>query len=347
MALDLDALQALDADPDLERLAAHISGFNLFEAVGMVSQEIKHSNFLAFLMDPAQNHGLKDEFLKEFLTLALASDSEGKLPISVDDLQKCRLTEAEVMREQDKIDISVRIRSYPMVVIIENKVYSGEREGQTLGYLEATRRRYPLWAILPIYLTLSGAEATEKQYLSVTYDAVANLIQALASKHERSIFPDVVIALHHYVKLLRRHFLSNSELDELCAAIYQRHKRALDVIIERRPDRQAEISRILRQLVGETMVGNRNAVWLAEKHKSYFVFMPDEWPTFDSMISRGPWTESDEGMIFRFDTESNRVRLRLQILPIYDDAIRQRLWSLASNSGTPFKCGRRGPSAEK
>ena len=57
-----DALKALEdfvvGNPELEELEALLSQFNLFEAIGAVRMEVRHSDFLAFLLDPAQKHGL-------------------------------------------------------------------------------------------------------------------------------------------------------------------------------------------------------------------------------------------------------------------------------------------------
>ncbi|HEU5368889.1 MAG TPA: PD-(D/E)XK nuclease family protein [Ktedonobacterales bacterium] len=62
------ALEALVVDnPDLERLEALLERFNIFEAIGAVRQEVRHSDFLAFLLTPQQNHGLGDAFLKRLI----------------------------------------------------------------------------------------------------------------------------------------------------------------------------------------------------------------------------------------------------------------------------------------
>ena len=56
---ELNLLQELIVNnPDLEKLEGLLDRFNLFEALGIVRQEIRHSDFLAFLLDPRQNHGL-------------------------------------------------------------------------------------------------------------------------------------------------------------------------------------------------------------------------------------------------------------------------------------------------
>lgn len=43
-------------NPELEELEALLSQFNLFEAIGAVRMEVRHSDFLAFLLDPSQKH---------------------------------------------------------------------------------------------------------------------------------------------------------------------------------------------------------------------------------------------------------------------------------------------------
>ena len=42
--------------------------FNLFEAVNMVRQEIRHSRFLAFLLDPSESHDSATNFSARYLS---------------------------------------------------------------------------------------------------------------------------------------------------------------------------------------------------------------------------------------------------------------------------------------
>src|SRR3954454_8015648 len=69
--LRIEARQALEAfvvdNTDLETLEGLIAQFNIFEAIGVVRQELRHSDFLAFLLDPRQNHGLGDTFVRRLL----------------------------------------------------------------------------------------------------------------------------------------------------------------------------------------------------------------------------------------------------------------------------------------
>jgi hypothetical protein len=48
-AADLEALEALQADiSELERIEELLDRFNIFEAIGFVGQEVKHSHVLGF-----------------------------------------------------------------------------------------------------------------------------------------------------------------------------------------------------------------------------------------------------------------------------------------------------------
>ena len=67
-----EALQRLILDGDLERLEDLLAEFNLFDVLSIARQETQHSAFLAWLLDPRGSHGLRDYFLRGFLTQAAA-----------------------------------------------------------------------------------------------------------------------------------------------------------------------------------------------------------------------------------------------------------------------------------
>jgi hypothetical protein len=93
------ALEALVVDnDDLERLELLIGEFNIFEAIGALRQELRHSSLLAFLLDPCENHSLGDALLRRLLQRALA-DAPEKAPVAPVDLDVWDMDEVEVRRE--------------------------------------------------------------------------------------------------------------------------------------------------------------------------------------------------------------------------------------------------------
>ena len=72
---DKEALQNLLLDIQcLDRLSKWSNRFNLFDVLKISGTEIRHSNVLAWLLDPNENHGLGDAVLRRLLqTLVINS----------------------------------------------------------------------------------------------------------------------------------------------------------------------------------------------------------------------------------------------------------------------------------
>jgi len=56
-------------DPDLERLDIEMNTPNFFQILKVERREIRHSNFLAWLLDPNGSHGLSELFTKKKLLI--------------------------------------------------------------------------------------------------------------------------------------------------------------------------------------------------------------------------------------------------------------------------------------
>ena len=141
---------------DLEELEVQLDKFNIFEAVGVVRQELRHSNFLAFLLDPNQNSGLGQAFLKRFLQRAVLNSENSELSITPIDLDSWNLYNVSVQREWQNIDILILEENIKLAVIIENKIDGTESEGQLKRYYEAVKKQFPNYNIVCLYLTPEG-----------------------------------------------------------------------------------------------------------------------------------------------------------------------------------------------
>jgi hypothetical protein len=131
---------------NLDRSEALPDRFNIFEAIGMVSRELNHSQFLAYLLDPRRNHGLGGLFVKRLLQNVLSvADDEVKalMPISAIELELWDLNRMTVEREWHHVDILLRDVDHKLVVVIENKIKLGEQAGQLQRYLERWPRTWP------------------------------------------------------------------------------------------------------------------------------------------------------------------------------------------------------------
>ena len=68
---DIEKLVLGDGAADFKKLENMVDVFCPFEAIGMVRQEIRHSNFLAYILDPNRPHEFGSSFLEDFFALIL------------------------------------------------------------------------------------------------------------------------------------------------------------------------------------------------------------------------------------------------------------------------------------
>src|SRR5262249_10040314 len=122
---DIEAqLTNLFDDPDFNAIHQQLSPFNLFEAVGAIRAELRHSNFLAYLLSPSRPHGLGAMPLLAILRAILKRIPPHRRPVGMLELIAGQLDDAIVYRERDNIDILVDLPTLELVVAIENKIDS-------------------------------------------------------------------------------------------------------------------------------------------------------------------------------------------------------------------------------
>lgn len=324
------ALEALVLDnPELERLEALLDQFNLFEAVGVVRQEVRHSDFLAFLLNPQQNHGLGDVFLKRLLQQALGAGGR-TLPIMPLDLDIWSLDEVLVLREWQNIDLLLLDKPHHFAIIIENKIESHEHSNQLQRYRQVVQTHYPDWSIIGLYLTTDGELPSDESYLPVSYSVICQVLEGLARSRASTLGPEVLMAITHYTQMVRRHIVGDSEIAELCRRIYQKHQRALDLIYEYRPDRQSEIREVL-----ERLITNTPGLVSDESVKQYIRFAPEEWDVPTLRAGSG-WTSSGRILLFVFNNVPDSLKLTLFIGPGPQDIL-TGLLALVDAKQPPFE----------
>ena len=158
--LEMNEKKVLEAliveNQDLERLEMLLEQFNIFEALGVVKVELRHSDFLAFLLNPNQNHGLGASFTKQLLQKAIAYSSSDSKSVNPIDLALWDLDGVLVLREWQNIDILLVDEINKIIVAIENKVVSAEHGDQLSRYRKIVYQNYPDWKHLFIFLTPEG-----------------------------------------------------------------------------------------------------------------------------------------------------------------------------------------------
>jgi hypothetical protein len=330
MSEDRQALEQLVMDQDLEELENLLDEFNIFEVLGAVRVELRHSEFLAYLMNPQQSHGLGDDFVKKFLQRVIVGADQFVLPVSTIDIDFWDLEDIEVRREWKNIDILILSFKYKFVVVIENKVFSSEHSDQLSKYRKVAENQFPGWKILYIFLTREGDQPSDDAYIPISYELVAELIDTTIETKKTVIGPDIFTLVNHYAVMLRRHILSNSETQKLARKIFKRHQKALEYIYEYKPDQQFDVSEMLAEIIRGS-----SKVKFTKNSKSRVYFTVSDW---DRLIkySSEDGSKDIQLLLCEIINEIDQVSIKIYIGPGPIDK-RQILLDFAHGNKELFK----------
>ena len=92
-------------DVDFDNLDLGLKNPNIFQILRISKTEIRHSNFLAWLLDPKESHKLGDIFLKRFLREVFSSEKFQDLDQV--DVEGTDLSKVEIYREWNNIDLLI------------------------------------------------------------------------------------------------------------------------------------------------------------------------------------------------------------------------------------------------
>lgn len=221
------------------------SAFNVFDVLKIARTEIRHSNVLAWILNPNGNH----EFGKAFLArLNLYIVKEGFV---TDDtafrLLTMKFSDVVVYREWQNIDILIESQKEKYVLCIENKVDSQDHDGQLDKYYQIIEEKYKDFIKIYLYLTpegISPLQDSNSVWSCIKYETIIHIVETELEKANFDSEPANFI--RSYLNILRRETMENNEIIELCQQIYSEHKDALDLIFENRPDRLQNVSEVFK-----------------------------------------------------------------------------------------------------
>ena len=242
-------IQCLD---DLE----NVDTFNFFDVLKVSKMEIRHSNVISWLLDPNENHGFGKKILSSLNSYIAKMFCVNDTPTSFK-LLTMNYIDILLYREWQNIDILVESKEFKYVLCIENKFGSQEHDDQLNRYYAIIEEKYGKdYTKLYLYLTPEGnppINDTNGVWNPLKYETLISIIETEMRKttleNRRKEF------IQSYVDILRRETMDDTKIIEICQEIYRKHKDALDLIYEHRPDRLQNLFEIFKK-------------WCKNKHDS-------------------------------------------------------------------------------
>lgn len=311
-------------NPNLDRLENLIQEFNIFETLRLTHAEIRHSNVIAWLLNPMENHGLSIYFLKQFFKFIVSSNSKffKQLPVSLFDFELFEYSNVEIRREWNNVDILVIIieNEKKVVVAIENKIKTSEHSNQLIRYREIVEKEYQDFINLFVYLTPENLIPSDEVWIPFSYDTIADIITDILNYKKDNLSSNVILFLSQYHTILRRYVVGESQVEKIAIEIYKKHKEALDIIFQYKPDIYLELSEFL-----QNQLRNHNDIIIDSAGKTVIRFTTNIIDPLAKTVGEG-WIKSNRIVLFEFYLYDNRVALRLYIGPgdnKYRESLRQ------------------------
>lgn len=229
--------------------------YNVFDILNINRQELRHSDFLAFLLNPCRSGEVGRQFLHNFLSLLSKDNPELKLDFFK--MFYCEFEKVTVKREYKQIDILLDIKlsdsDNEYIFVIENKVDSGEQvyenkdeKGQLEKYKKIVETEYKNH--IPIYLFLSPDKRlpSENAWCAIDYSLIYSALCMLKIDSADSTIKTLI---QDYKKMLRGQFdmENDEELRKIALNIYKSDKDIFDFIFENRPNRINTSAEIIRK----------------------------------------------------------------------------------------------------
>lgn len=243
---NISALENFENDMNIitKELNPYLEQVNIFTILGLTNTEIRHSNMLAWLFDSKANHGLGDNFIKNFLEPKLKEEGKGKL----------NSYDFRVYRELEHIDLLLVSESEKIVVVIENKILTKNHDNQLTKYSQFIEKTYKSkdFSIYQFYLTPDGetpikesdtidsSKTEEAQgenkiteiWRPLSYKDIIDNLDKAKSKVKSELKSEAKLLINNYLEILRRDIVKddNDKLIKKCNEIYAQYKTAIELI---------------------------------------------------------------------------------------------------------------------
>ena len=336
-----DKMHQLDAflvdNRELEALNARLASFNMFRVLRVERTEIRHSNVLAWLLTPDENHGLGATFLRRFLSRLLLECDISGVSLTPAQVELMNLGDVDVRREWKKIDILVHSQEHNWCLLIENKIDSKESKDQLEKYVKTVHNGMPGCQIIPVYLTVEGDDPSETGkdlgFVPLSHSQVLEVAEQITEQHKTRIPRDAGVFLRHYLDSLRRMTMQDDQLIDLCKTIYRRHREAIDLIVE-----YGASSRIVEAC--EEEAANLIDCEFIKTTGSKTWFLPREMGEHEPTLTLTAWQFLPRHVAvacwFDYLKRSGNLKIVMEVGPISDGALRKRLLKSIETAGISF-----------
>ncbi|MHB1177256.1 MAG: PDDEXK-like family protein [Daejeonella sp.] len=311
----------------VEKLSLELRQPNFFNILRIEHAEIRHSNFLAWLLDPKESHGLGETLTKKlFIELFFNEKS-----VSINDhyLSEIDYSNIRVYREWNNIDILLKcpIRDSfkdNLLICIENKVRSVDSENQLNTYFNKINENFPEENndSIFVYLTISGEDPTKivhsAKFINISYEFIIQSLNQILDIYGENIIPKVKTYLQDYIQTLNRNYMDTDDTILYARQIYSENKALFDFVMSKGIENK--FSHVANQFCDDLDLK------LICSKETWFSFIPTTWvESLEEMKVADPTSRGlGYPLSFEFTKWKDNLYLTLIVYPFSDQEFRKK-----------------------
>jgi len=291
-------------DLDFDKIELELRTPNIFQILNISRAEIRHSNFLSWLLDPNGTHGLGKLFLIKFLRELAAS--EIAIDLNEFEIEDLNFNNVELRREWKNIDLLIIFDT--LVVCVENKIDCQDHSNQLSKYRTIVTETFKEQKKVFVYLTPTGGlpNATKERefYAPYSYENIIDQADRVLRIHGNSLNSGVNQYISDYLTILKRELMQNDTLNELAAKIYKSHKELFDFVFDNKPDVATELYPIFVDKIQRSgwIIGSKNKGYVRFLTKKLDPIIPRKgqgWPLKECFLFEIDFLWSKKEAVFR------------------------------------------------
>lgn len=262
---------------ELEKLKKELSEFNrkrvlnFFDITLISEREISHSAFLAWLLNPKENHGLNDLFLKYILDKINFNEKYDIEDITV---------ETEITKVHRRIDIIIHIKD--IIICIENKILDYPTVEQIEDEIKEFKPNHMILLAPKQIITSFQKENHLKNIHYINYDYIHKSIIELINKTSDETLK---ILLRNYNVNLKENIMTNEHNPfSHKSRLYNKYQSFIDEVTEKYNYEKKTIKNSIKKKIqtkfselnkygftGENDIYVQNKSWLGDGFDIYLV----------------------------------------------------------------------------
>ncbi|MCB4791071.1 MAG: PD-(D/E)XK nuclease family protein [Elusimicrobia bacterium] len=267
-----DFEQRLSLDKDFAELRNNLKMNQncIFNIICKENDELTFSRVMKYLLDPLENHGLKDAFLKEFLSYLKNKYQNNSWNVENVDLNNAKVYKEYFIGDSGRLDVFIECKGNQnsnLYIIIENKIDSSENEYSIEGKTLYQTEIYSQWIdkkyssskniILKLFVTPKGIDPKSSKFASIPFSDIAAVIKKLKPSDE-----NISYLLKNILCWIEEVILMDDKLKPLCNQIYKKYKEEFDTIIQFIPKTADFIADIAEKLDEEKYNIQSGTSWI-------------------------------------------------------------------------------------